>query len=426
MMSTSRTPTEVCRSALLAVLAAGVVTAAAPAAPPEGGKDALLPGARLLHKFPKEVYRTPVLLATDQGPRLLLWVDAFDPAAPTRFPGERPREPQFDLTFWDVTAGKEVHKLSFPKEPLPPILSSNYTMTIPPAELAISPDGKQLACVSTTSRPVPGKVVHETTGQIKLYDLKDHKWQPAIPPEVLGPTSLSVLFAPDGALVVLKETSCLIQEPGKDKPRLSFELARSSSYKTIPVYYAVQDAVLSPDGSLLAVALDGMVTVYDVTEGKKLFDADRATPEAKTTFGQNTVGVSLAFAPSQSEQKLLAVEVVKGPPKSFVLARLFDLKEKKEAGRFVLAEEETKGDRSGLNQKLPAWGGAHACFTPRGEPRVLFDGKLIDGASGKALQRFDEGRGLLVSRDGKYLVRLTGKKDDKKMGVEVWSLDSDK
>jgi hypothetical protein len=408
------------------VLAVAAVAAIARAAPADESKDGLLPGAKLLHKFPKEVYRTPVLLETKDGPRLLVWVDAFDPGAPTRFPGEKPREPQFDLTFWDVTASKELHKLSFPKETLPPIMCSNYTMTIPPGSLAFSPDGKQLACVSTTSKPVPGKVVHEITGQIKLYDPSERKWQTATSPEVVGTNAPYVLFAPDGNLVVLKETSCRIHAPGKDKPSTSFDLTRASTYKTIPVYYGMHSVVLSPDGSRLAVAVDGMVSVYDTAAGKKVFDADRAAPEVKTTFGQMPVGTSLAFAPSADEQKLLSVEVVLGPPKSFVLARLFDLKEKKEAGRWVLAEEETKGDRFGRGQKPPAWGRAHAYYSARGEPRILFNGKLIDGASGKTLQTFDEGAGLLVSRDGKYLVRLTRTKDEKKFAVEVWGVDYDK
>jgi hypothetical protein len=416
------------------VLAAGIVAATTPTAPAED-KDSLLPGAKLLHKFPKEVYRTPVLLETQKGPRLLVWVDAFDPAAPTRFPGEPPKEPKFDLTFWDVAESKELHKLSFPKQTLPAIMSSNYTMTIPSGSLAFSPDGKQLASVSTTSKPVPGKPQHEIKGQIKLYDPNKREWQPATPSEDVGTNSLYTLFAPDGALVVLKETSCKILEPGKDKTRTSFELVRSSTYKTVPIHYAMQEVVLSPDGSQLAVAVDGLVTVYDVATGKRVLDAERAAPEVKNTFGQMPVGASLAFAPSQEDKKLLTVEIVKGPPKSFVLARLFDLKEKKEsdstkekkeAGHWILAEEETKAAQGGLGQKLPSWGQAHAYFTPKGEPRILFDGKLFDGASGKVLQKFDESKGLLVSRDGKYLVRMTPTKDEKKLNVEVWSLDYDK
>jgi hypothetical protein len=68
---------------------------------------------------------------------------------------------------------------------------------------------------------------------------------------------------------------------------------------------------------------------------------------------------------------------------------------------------------------------AQAYFTPKGEPRVLFGGNLIDGASGKVLHAFDAGVGLLVSPDGRYLVRLT-RVQEKRMGVEVWGLENDR
>jgi hypothetical protein len=108
------------------------------------------------------------------------------------------------------------------------------------------------------------------------------------------------------------------------------------------------------------------------------------------------------------------------------VARLLDLKEKKEAARFTLAEQDVKANPLGGNPVPPDWGRAYAFFTSKGEPRVLFDGKLIDGTNGKVMQTFDPGAGLILSRDGKYLVRLTRKKDDKPMGVELWGLDEDK
>jgi hypothetical protein len=57
---------------------------------------------------------------------------------------------------------------------------------------------------------------------------------------------------------------------------------------------------------------------------------------------------------------------------------------------------------------------------------IVVDGKLIDGVRGKALHELDSGAGMLMSRDGKYLVRLTQKPTDKKMAVEVWGLDGQK
>jgi hypothetical protein len=408
-----------------ALLVAGTATAA----PTEGGKDGLFPGARLLHKFPTEVYRLPLLLPTDNGTRLLLWVDAFDPTPMSRFPMDPLPDPVFDLIGWDVAGGKEVFKLAYPKEgaPYSPLPGSMVApgAAIPFGTLALSPDGKRLASLSTSYRMVPGKVVHEATTQIKLYDVENRKW---LPPESASYKDVrpQMLFAPDAALVILKEATCSVQEMGKPKPRLTFDIVRAPSYKANPIN-VIGDAVVSPDGALLAVAADGMVTVYDLTTGKKVFQAARAAPEAKTTFGQVTQGVSLAFAPSPSEQKLLAVEVVTGPPKSFVVARAFDLKEKKEVAQHVLAKEETKAPAAGFNPVVPTWGRAYAYFSGKGEPRVLFDGKVIDAANGKVLHKFDPEAGLVLSRDGKCLVRLTrARKDDKKMAVEVWGLDGDK
>ena len=133
-----------------------------------------------------------------------------------------------------------------------------------------------------------------------------------------------------------------IQELGKDKPRVTFDIVREALWAKNTEAYAIRDAAFSPDGSQLAVAADGLVTVYDAAAGKKLFQAERAAADAK------------------------------------------------------------------------------------GDPRILFDGKVIDGATGKQLQKFDPGAGLILSRDGKYLVRLLVTKDPKKLGVEVWSLDNDK
>jgi hypothetical protein len=42
------------------------------------------------------------------------------------------------------------------------------------------------------------------------------------------------------------------------------------------------------------------------------------------------------------------------------------------------------------------------------------------------LSEFDPGAGLILARDGKCLVRITKKKDDKKLGIEVWGMDNEK
>ena len=41
------------------------------------------------------------------------------------------------------------------------------------------------------------------------------------------------------------------------------------------------------------------------------------------------------------------------------------------------------------------------------------------------LNEFDAGFALILSRDGKCLVRMTLTKDVKKWGVELWSLDNE-
>jgi hypothetical protein len=169
---------------LLAVLAAAGAAATARAAPAEDAKE-LFPGAKLLHKFPKEVYRTPALLETPQGPRLLVWVDAFEPMFGTGDfipPGgpKTPKEPEGELLFWDVKANKEVHKMPYPKEEIPlspvpfgqmdgPAMYSRF------GSLAFTPDGKQLASVSQTHKVVPGKPIHEATTHIRLYDTESRK-----------------------------------------------------------------------------------------------------------------------------------------------------------------------------------------------------------------------------------------------------------
>lgn len=75
---------------------------------------------------------------------------------------------------------------------------------------------------------------------------------------------------------------------------------------------------------------------------------------------------------------------------------------------------------------LPDWGNVFAYFNARGEPRVIFGGKICDAANGQVLHQFDVAASVLVSRDGKYLVRLTRTRDDKQLGVELWSIEGAK
>src|SRR5262249_12094297 len=149
------------------------------------------------------------------------------------------------------------------------------------------------------------------------------------------------------------------------------------------------------------------------------------TPDPKGNSSAAQVNrVSLAFAPRPKADTLLAVEIVTGAPKHSVVARVFDLAGNKEKSRQVLAQEAAKAATFG-GALPPNWGRAYGYWNSKGEPRVIFDGKLLDAATGKTLQQFNSSYGVIVSRDGKYLVRLIGKEGDKKLRVETWSLDTD-
>jgi len=428
-MRTTRILTMASLITLPVLLATGLVAAAQEPAPSKDAKEELLPGAKLLYKFPKEVYRIPALLDTPKGPRLLLWVDASEPP-PDNADVTRIKPSEFDLICWDVTASKELYRMSSPKDtpPLSPVPPGQSALAHVPGlfgSLALAPDGKRLAYVRVSSyQDAPGKFMRQAVMEINLYDPATRKWRPAVPGEYKSQSGPHILFAPDGTLVILKDQVCAIQDLEKPRPRQLFQLVRSRWFLSNPLQYGIREAVLSPDGSQLAVAADGAVSVYDLGTGREVFQAPRATPEDKTGRGvaQTTERVALAFSTSTKDPQLLAVEVVTGRPKDFALARLFNLKTKKELGHAVLAEQEAKG---ASDVGPPPWGQVHAYFTSQGEPRVLFEGKLIDGATGKELQQFDAGARLLVSRDGRYLVRLTrAKEEKKKMGVQVWSLEN--
>jgi WD40 repeat protein len=416
------------RGLLLAVLTIGLITAAASAAPPENRKDALFPGAKLVHKFPKTVYRVPVFVATDKGPCLEVWFDPFDPAPPPR-PGPgggRVPDPRPELLIWDPIANKQLHKLSYPKEPIAfphvsPFLERDGGM-------AISPDGKRLASKTLTYTPRIGSPYGDHTTRIKLIDITSLKVQPGAEykdEKAPGPTAVHLSFATDGALVTIRGSTCTMQEIDKAKPRVRFELKRAV-FKN-DYWSKIHDVVVSPDGSQLAIAADGTVIVYDLAKGKKLFEASRAAPEPKKGGELFTADVSLAYAPAGTSQLLAVESLTVGTPgftvigdrvdgkaaqKEFALARLFDLKNKKEEGKWRLAGPS---------------GAVSAYYTAKGEPRFLCNGKVIDGANSKELHKFNPGVCTFASRDGKALVRVTKKKkEDKAMTVELWRLDTEK
>jgi hypothetical protein len=410
----------------LAIGASGLIVRATSAgqlgkpkdAPPSAGQSGnpkeALPGAKLVHKFAKEVYRSPVLVMTDKGPRLEIWFDAFDPQPPQRISGMPAPDPRVEMLLWDPIANKEVHKLSYPKEPIVfPSVQNDFGWS---GWMTLSPDGKRLACKIVSYKPPQGGGVYgDFTTQVKTIDLETHKVQLGTEykeQKAPGPLPVYITYSPDGALVMIRGSTCTIQDPGRDKPRATFEVKRAGEYKSKGYWFSIQDVAISPDSTQMAVAADGAIIVYDTTSGEKLFEAERAAPEPKKTGDLMPVRASLAYAPTPNAPQLLAVEYLGEfkTPKTTVLIRQFDLKDKKETSKQTVTERVSA---------------VTAFFTPKGEPRVLADGKVFDGGNGKELHRFDDAAGAVISRDGKVLVRMTKKqKDSKTMTVEVWSLDN--
>jgi hypothetical protein len=411
----------------LPTIFAALLAAGTPAAAADDSKDALFPGARLVQKFPKEVYRIPAFVPTDKEPRLEIWIDAFDPEPPPKIgqiPGTVLPDPRVEMLIWDPLANKELHKLSYPKDPIAfPRTASNGGGG---GGTALSPDGKRLASVTYNYKPPKQGVVYgDWATQIKLIDVESQKAEAVAEykdEKVGSAPTVTVWFGRNGDVMTIRGTTFAAQEPGKDKPRATFEVTRAAKYKTEWWWCQVHSVAVSPDGSQLAIAADGAIIVYDTATGKKLFEAARAAPEPKKGGEPFPAAVSLAYAPSAKDPKLLAVEAIKEfPPgglgaqdakKGFVLARVFDLKAMKEVSKWKLADH--TGDVS-------------AYYTPKDEPRILCDGRVIDGASGKELYKFDPGYNSFVSPDGKALVRMTKKKkEDRTMTFEVWSLENDK
>jgi hypothetical protein len=416
--------TRILRSGLLAALLTawtfGDLSAQAP-------KDVPIPGAKFLHKFPHEFYRLPLLFSSGEANRLLVWVDKNDPKLFADFDFKNPVKIDVELIAWDLAKGEEVFKVGFPKD-LAPVIPTTFTeghLSLAPNSsdwFALSPDGKKLAQpVVTAYQPFPGSIGKQAVTEVKAFDLYARKSAPAGGKKYTGMQNPNIFFTPDGNLVVLAHKECSTFEPGKTKPRKTFAISRSAAY-SMTINAKVNDTVLSADGSKLAVAADGMLHVYDFVTGKVLYQGVRVVPEIKPGPGiaPHVKMAALAFAPTSD--KLLVVESVYAPPKSFVQSRYIDLKEKTELNKTRLVDA---APQAGVFKSLPTTAVGQAFFTPQGEPRVLCDGKLFDGGTGKLLHQFAADTTLIASREGKYLVRISRSTTDKaRFAADVWSLEA--
>jgi hypothetical protein len=394
---------------------------------------------KLLHTLPKEVYRSPVFLPTSKAPYLLVWVDLNDPTVKPQFPGMPLPEPKYDVLIYDAATGKEVAKVPFGKGNIvggPAIQSGGGSSW---GRIALTPDGKGLAFVDSVYRINPGQIDGTFTTSIKLMDLETLKvraitseWK-----EQRSAEEINIIFSPDGVLVYLRETKCNVQDLDKDKPRLTFDIERPEDYKKKAGLNRWYDAVVSADSKYLAVAVGGIVTVYDLATGKRILNSTRPCAEVKKLpTDQAVIQTSLAFAPSTTEPKLLVTERVDGVPKDFILARLYDVKEKKEMGKVTLLEHDNKSKQTPFGGDFSGWQDVRSHFTASGEPRVIFvknkdpkgidfsapkEAKMFDAATGKELTKFDAGSSCEVSPDGKYMMLLKPKSGKSK--VELWSLE---
>jgi hypothetical protein len=410
---------------LLTVLALGVAAAQPPKGPGKDAKEDLLPGARLLAKFPLGFATQPVLVSTKEGPRLAVWVHQRDPhepidPAPTKKPksGVRAKPNPVELIVWDAASGKEVHKFPSRRDAAPAFRSEEHL-----GQRDLSPDGRMFVDVYLVGGPGSGQ--HEAV----LHELGDGK---GVFTSRKKGFPHYVTFARDGSLALVVNRECLLLRPGEQKPSKTFQIVRYHLPGAPGDLMPADSVAVAPGGRRVAVAADGVVHVYDTATGKPIYQSPRAWTES----GRMVVNLaSVAFPDSPDDDRLLVVEDFRGrvvglsaAPGSTTQVRLFDLARKKELLRKELAGPGRLGTVTSCDY-------ARAYFTTKGEPRVFYverrkDArtsrilcKLLDGASGKMLHEGDSRPGrYLLSPDGRYLARITARGSSKT--AEVWSLEN--
>lgn len=428
-MTTSFITRFVLAAAIVPGLALGSAARRSDAGEP---KDALL-GGKLLHRLPYEVYFDPIFFDTNKGPRLAIWVHQSDPT--NRFvPGpfdaasgnakidskkkapvvQQPAVPPFDLYIWDVQAGQQLYRLT-PKN-APPAYPDGYRA------VEYTPSDKSLLTVEV----VPANV------RLKLYDLAPRKERTlGTVPAPLANYSPPLVFAPNGDLVIVYSRQCIVYDLNKAKARRVFSLqVPPPAPGTIASYRVPTGPAIAPDGKMLAFVSGHadmeVIEFYDLEKGKPYWQLPTpARPDSRRS-------VSLAFLPTRGATKLLAVRTVPDGSKGkyVMLAQYLDVKNKSEIARAVLLEggEFKPGASSAAKAQVdrpPSWGRTYPFFNKDGEPRVVAEGKLFDAATGKALRQTDLLYRYILSRDGKYAVRVIGTSgtDKAKLGLELWSVD---
>jgi hypothetical protein len=390
----------------------------------------LIPGAKLVHKFSSEYYVPPDIRETGAGLRLFLYVYSKEPKDLPLSEILKTKGPDVEMIVWDAAESKEICRMSTKdkKKEMPNIFDS-------PMSWNVTSDGKSLAYSTSTvdfARP------EKSLTQVCLQELATRKSE-KLPVKLTGRKITHMLVAPDGALVILDadsgfaptgpgtSISCTVHEPGKDKPRQNFNLAVPEAFG-LPF---VSAAALSPDGSLLAVDIGGAISVYDLKIGKQTYrataaiaDADRSNDLVQRSI-ESSASRALLFSPSKDDVKLLAVEFGYVKKRDFVVARLFDLKKEEPIARATIHDKKATLDIDGVYYAPTySWEAGSPFFTSKGEPRVLFEGKIYDATSGKVLAEFDQGAGAHITSDGKYLVRLI-QSSKKKTRPEIWSIEGE-
>ena len=384
--------------------------------------DEPLPGATLLHKFPSEVYRLPVLTYSGSLPVLVIWADAHNPEI-FNLANPAMNKPAFDVVLWEITAGKILKKMPFqiggvrlpviaPADTAEQICSDANGM------LALAPNLQSLVYpVQVAVRP--GQFASVVMKEIKMLDIKSMRVSSINMKPFDDTEAAFILYAPNGRLVIAHGDRVTIFESGSMKIKSTMKLARNRNAVFV-VQNSIRSVAVSADGAYLAVSYDGKIDVFETKTGQIIYQpVPLVTPEMNRKSTQFVCESSMLF--SATGDRLYVIENVVQGKQGVAQVRLFDFKNKKELSRFTLPADKRR-------EKIVVGGTAAArgliYFTPQGEPRVLQGENILDGTQGALLHKINAGLAAYVSHDGKYLVRVVvSPKDATRRIIESWSLE---